>query len=180
MDIRAQGWFAKMLITNCNLEPEYSGSLMGIVGSILRDLQAQQLSKTMTRTITIQISNNPINGNLQDSIRIEEINAQLIHSPLDLPVQFDSLESAYNSFIEDGLSPVAAHILACDSMGVEPNPEMLHWLQDSTAKEFRHATVSDVAFESMGTARYEQLRAILQKQYPWHEDFFARARKTES
>lgn len=172
MDTRANRWFGQLQLTGIAEPKNHSGSIVGILGEILKDLQELN-PRTLSsgeKEIVIRIRDKPY-GSEKESNRIADIAAEVMQSLTDVPVTGGPTDGeSYDQYVERllsiGHSESSAIFLASDWFEREPPEDLMSWMNDSKAQRFRKLNGNQEAFDSALPMEYETLKHYVISEYP--------------
>lgn len=171
MDLRKPSWYGQLTLTGVGTPSNHSGSVMQILGEILKDLQATNPRALVdgNREIVIRIRDKPYgsakdNGDLE---RVLDVEAGLIAGSETLvPEDGELFESFYARLLADGHTEPSARFIACDWFNRVMEPELANWLADPQAIRFRQLNYNLREFESAAPTEYAMLKHHVISTYP--------------
>lgn len=171
MDVRKPIWHGQLSLTGIGTPSNHSGSVMQILGEILKDLQATnpRALSDGNREIVIRIRDKAYGG-AKDNADLErvldvEAGITLVTEPLT-PIDGMTFESYYDWLIEKQVTPATAQFLACDWFDRVVDPELVNWLADQQAIRFRQLNYNNKEFESATPTEYAILKHYVIGKYP--------------
>lgn len=176
MDTRNPIWYGQLQLSGVGEPKNHSGSIVGIMGEILKDLQ--QLSPRVLaageKEIVIRFRDKPF-GETKEFNRNADIAAeiwsQIDESQIDKgPNPSETYEQYVERLVERGMAEVTALYIAADWFNM-PEPEGLRdWMADEKAIRFRKLNSSQEAYASALPMEYETLKHYIVSTYPQFAD----------